>query len=214
MLKPSVPGWAPSHSPAAIQGDYGRGRGGDWRAYQPRWLPPICPPSAKTTLTAEGYCNSKCHLQAIFSPLSKFYNNHHWLQYLSFLAQGAPWLPGNILPMSQDASKWGSPGNFLSPCSPCIKSYWFFIVPKSPHLVASISVRSDTCSSSNPSSQPQQKRQTPMFCCNSWTVLQVKLLTTNTGLQLFSGCNKHPITLRSHINTTHTLDPIFNIHTI
>jgi len=142
MLKPLVPRSAPYHTPAAIQGDYGR-----WRACQPRRLPPICPLCAKTTLTAEEYCNSKCHLQAIFSPLSKFYNNHHWLQYLSFLAQGAPWLPGNILPMSQDASKWGSPGNFLSLCSPYIKSYWFLIVPKSPHLIDSISVRSDTCSS-------------------------------------------------------------------
>ena len=50
--------------------------------------------------------------------------------------------------------------------------------------------------------------------CNSWTALQLKLLTMNTGLQLFSGCNKHPITLRSHDYTSHTLGPVFNIPTV
>ena len=50
--------------------------------------------------------------------------------------------------------------------------------------------------------------------CNSWTALQLKLLTMNTGLQLFSGCNKRPITLRSHDDTTHTLGPVFNIPTV
>ena len=41
--------------------------------------------------------------------------------------------------------------------------------------------------------------------------LQLKLLTTNPGLRLFSGCNKRPITLRSHDDTTHALGPVFNI---
>jgi len=50
--------------------------------------------------------------------------------------------------------------------------------------------------------------------CNSWTALQLKLLTMNTGLQLFSGCNKRPITLRSHDYTSHTLGPVFNIPTV
>ena len=54
-------GTAAYPNPAAIQGD-----DGGWRTCQRGWLPPIFPPSAKTTWTAEEYCNSKCHWQAIF----------------------------------------------------------------------------------------------------------------------------------------------------
>ena len=49
---------------------------------------------------------------------------------------------------------------------------------------------------------------------NSRAALQAKLRTTNTGSHLFSGCNERPVALRSRINTTDALDPVFNVHTV
>lgn len=69
-------------------------------------------------------------------------------------------------------------------------------------------------SSLNPSPQPQQKCQSSLSHSNFWTVLQVKRLMTNTGLQPFSGWNIYPVISLSHIRNTHTLEPIFSIHTI
>lgn len=116
--------------------------------------------------------------------------------------------------MSQDASKWGSPGNLLSRCSPHIKSYRLLIVPKGPRLIASIAVKPDTRSSLKPGSRPQRKCRSPVLHRNSRAALQAKLRTTNTGSHLFSGCNERPVALRSRINTTDALDPVFNVHTV